>query len=422
MLVRSREAEASGVKDDVRRIEVELICKDGSTLWAEVIAKVMRDKSGKRIGYTGMTRDISDRKKAEQKLREGEDSLRALLDATADNVGLFSLDGTILTVNQNMADAMGHTIKEMLGQNIFRYFPRKMAKERKASFDMAVESKVPQFMKDVRSGRIIDSAIYPLLGESGEVTTLAVYAKDVTDAILAEQAQKQSEKQYRRIVETVNEGIIGFDADQRITYANQITADFLGYEIEEIVGSSYYDVLLPEDLDDHKKRVERQSRGKRERYERCFLRKDGEIVWGLVSATPILAEDGRHLGSFAMIADITETKKSEKLIRKSEERYRRIIETANEGVLQIGTDSVVQFVNKRMCDMLGYTTIELHGSVVAKLLFPEDVGALTELLERREQWLSGHYEQRLRHKDGHEVWTQVSASAIFGDEIGRAHV
>jgi len=409
-------AEARGETHASTRLEVELYCQDGSTILVEFTARRILDSNGNPVGFIGSTRDISARKKAEQQLREGKNSLRALLNATSDSVGLFALDGTTLAINQNMTESLGQIADDLIGENIYKFFPPTLAKKRKGDFNEAIRLKQPVTIQDVWAGRIFDAVIYPILGEDGEASTVAVYSKDVTDTILAEQAHKQSEAQYKRIVETANEGIIGLDADDRITYANQITADFFGYEIKEIIGTPFSGLLLPEDLEDHEERMEHRREGRRERYERRFVQKDGSIVWGLVSATPILAEDGRHLGSFSMVTNISEAKEAERLIRKSEERYRRIVETANEGVLYTQQDGVIAFVNKVMCDMLGFAVFELLGKHVSKLLFPEDLDGLEDQLAQRRRGLSDHFERRYRHKNGHGVWTLVSASPIFGDD------
>jgi PAS domain S-box-containing protein len=410
------ETEARGETHATPRIEVEQYCKDGSTILAEFVARRVLDKNGNPTGFIGSTRDISARKKTEQQLREGKNALRALLNATIDCVGLFALDGTILAINKNMAEFMGQDADSMAGENVYTFFPPKAVNKRKGDFDNAIRLKQPVNVRDIWSGRIFDAVVYPILDDNGEASSVAVYSKDVTDTTLAEQAHKQSEAQYKRIVETANEGIIGMDTDDRITYANQITADFFGYAITEIIGTPFSSMLLPEDQDDHKIRMKHRREGKRERYERRFVRKDGSIVWGLVSATPILAEDGRHLGAFSMVTNISAAKEAERLIRKSEERYRRIVETANEGVLYTQQDGIIAFVNKVMCDMLGFTVVELLGKPVDMLMFPEDLDDLKGHLARRRRGLSDQFERRYRHKNGHGVWTLISASPIFGDD------
>ena len=408
-------AEARRIMDFASRVEMELYCKDGSTTWVESVIRPILNDKGDRIGFIGSTRDVSERKKTEQELMAGKNSLRALLNATIDSVGLFDLDGTMLTINKKMAETIGHPLESAIGKNIFSFFSSKVAKNRKARFNEAIETKAPVLMKDVSLGRIIDSVVYPILGESGEATSMAVYSKDVTDTVLAEEARKHSEEQYRLIVETASEGILGLDANQRITYANQITADLFGYELNEIIGTPVTGLLLEEDLEDHRERTGQSISGERQRYVRRFVRKDGEIVWGLVSASPIQAEDGHHLGSFAMIADITEAREAERLIRESEERYRRIVETANEGILYTKDNGVIAFTNRIMCTMLGYSVSEMLKLNVSDLLFPEDHGDLMVQFERRQRGLSDQFEQRYRHKQGHEIWTLVSASPIFDD-------
>jgi len=410
------EAEAHGEMDTVSRMDVEVRCKDGSTVWVESVARAILDEEGNRTGFVGSNRGIADRRRAEQQLQEGENSLRALLDATSDSVGLFALDGTMLTVNQNMAEALGGTVEELVGQNILQHVSPDVGASRTLKFQEAIDSKAPVRLRDVRGGRILDSVYYPIFGESGEVSTMAVYAKDVTDTIFAEEARKQSEEQYRRIVETANEGIMGLDASEHITYANQIMADFLGYELGELVGAVFSDFLSPEESEDHEKRMSHRKKGQRERYERCFVRKDGSAAWGLVSATPMLADDGRHLGSFAMIADITETKEASGLIRESEERYRLIVETANECIVGLDADAVISYANQVMVDFLGYELHEIVGHPVQDFYLPEDLGDHEKRMSRRRDGQPERYERRYVRKDGKVVWGLVSATPLQDDD------
>ncbi len=105
-------------------------------------------------------------------------------------------------------------------------------------------------------------------------------------------------------------------------------------------------------------------------------------------------------------------------LQASEEKYRRIVDTASEGICEIDSQSTITFVNEKMAKMLGYEASEIIGSALTTLLFEGDADEHYRRMEARRRGLSDNYERRLRRKDGQAVWVLVSASPIF-DQDGR---
>jgi len=127
---------------------------------------------------------------------------------------------------------------------------------------------------------------------------------------------QESEAKYRRIVDTATEGIWGFGPDTRTTFVNARMANMLGYSSEEMTGRLMTDFMFDEDLPDYRQRLEGRRGGVQETYERRFRRKDGQTVWTLVSATPVLDDQHRFQGAFGMFTDITERKRAEEEIHQ----------------------------------------------------------------------------------------------------------
>lgn len=288
---------------------VRLRVKGGGFLWGELLVRALMDDDGNQVGYVGSTRDITERKRIEERLRTSEQWLLATLNATNDSVALFRPDGTVLAINENMARFIGLSEDLTRGRNIFEFIPGPLKDTVMDAFRTVTATRRPMSEQLVWSGTILDGTIYPVM-DGDEPSAIAVYGRDVTEERFAEEARKKTQEQYRLIVETANEGILGLDADQRITYANKIVADFFGCPAEEIIGRNLADFIDKADLGGSGERGDRRRMARRERYEQRFVRRDGGEVWGMVSSTPLVAEDGRPLGAFAMIADITEVKRS----------------------------------------------------------------------------------------------------------------
>jgi PAS domain S-box-containing protein len=122
---------------------------------------------------------------------------------------------------------------------------------------------------------------------------------------------RKSEERYRWVVDTANEGIWLFDKDFLTSYVNARMAEMLGYETGELLGRSMTDFMFEEDVPDQRKRVENRRRGLSEHYERRYNHKNGQTVWTLVAAVPIVDEEQKFNGSFGMFTDITELKRAE---------------------------------------------------------------------------------------------------------------
>lgn len=103
-------------------------------------------------------------------------------------------------------------------------------------------------------------------------------------------------------------------------------------------------------------------------------------------------------------------------LRVSEERYRRIVETAREGIWELGPDTLTTFVNARMAEMLGYSEKEMIGRPASNFMFDEDMSDYLKNMDNRRQGLLENFEQRFRRKDGVAVWTLTSATPISNNE------
>ncbi|HET8686902.1 MAG TPA: histidine kinase dimerization/phosphoacceptor domain -containing protein, partial [Methanosarcina sp.] len=116
------------------------------------------------------------------------------------------------------------------------------------------------------------------------------------------------------------------------------------------------------------------------------------------------------------VQDITERKRVEEKLRDSEEKYRNIVETANELILITDNENVITYVNKKIEDMLGYTTEELIGRPIWGFISEECRPIVKKNMENRKQGISGSYELKLIRKDGSFLWTFLNAKPLFEKE------
>jgi PAS domain S-box-containing protein len=232
--------------------------------------------------------------------------------------------------------------------------------------------------------------------------------------VQAEEALQKSEKQYRLLVDTSNEGVWMMNGEHVTTYVNQAMANMLGYEPSEMIGTKVEDYFFSEDQTFHQQRMKQRHAGQDEVYERRFKRRDGSQLWTLVSAKSLKDDQERFLGSFAMFTDISERKRAEESILESEARFRGYFEL---GLIGMAITSIekgwVQF-NDRLCDIFGYTREELSQLTWAELTHPDDLAADVAQFDRILRGESDSYrmEKRFIRKDCMIIHAKISVQCV----------
>ncbi len=150
-----------------------------------------------------------------------------------------------------------------------------------------------------------------------ELTATEEEIRSNLDELTASQQElRKSEEQYRRIVDTANEGIWELDAEFHIIFFNPRMSEILGYSSEEMMGRRITDFVPPKEVSAYEHHLKDRRYGHDGHYEQNFVRKDGSIVILYVSATPVVSKRGAFLGSFAMFSDITERKRAENELKQ----------------------------------------------------------------------------------------------------------
>ncbi|HEX5392383.1 MAG TPA: PocR ligand-binding domain-containing protein [Rhodocyclaceae bacterium] len=150
-------------------------------------------------------------------------------------------------------------------------------------------------------------------------------------------------------------------------------------------------------------------------FSRAYVHGNVMFLHGMVK---ILAETG--LQNLKLAREVAERRRAEGALHASEEKYRRIVDTSNEGIWAIDKDGGTTFVNARLAEVLGYSVEEMMGRHFSDFLFEEDLSDHAQKMERRSQGVSEHYERRFRCRDGHTVWMLASATPSFDDANGYA--
>ena len=287
-----------------------LMHKDGHIVWVSTSARLYKDKHGHVAGVEGIARDITDRKKAEEALRESERRFRSLIDQAADGILVHDLDGKFLEVNQQASRSLGYTYRELLSMSVSDIDPD--AKTRGDRTKLWVN--LPLTMEARHRRR--DGTIFPVevrLGpiEYGKARAVLGVVRDISDRKRAEERIRESEERYRALAENSLTGIYVVQ-DGVFVYVNRRGAEFLGSSVDVLVGRSLWDFLLPEDFPMVKAAAAARLRGEPAltHYEVRAVTKSGEIRWAEVLPT-VIDHQGRP-AILTNLLDITDRKRAEK--------------------------------------------------------------------------------------------------------------
>ena len=147
------------------------------------------------------------------------------------------------------------------------------------------------------------------------------------------------------------------------------------------------------------------------RWVETYAHKEG-LKYGKISVTPIMDAAGRVTHLSGSIHDITQRRKSEMALQESEERYRRIVQNAEEGIWTIDAGSLTDYVNPKMAKMMGYKQEEMIGRPISDFLDDEGKALLNRHIKNRKNGFSDEFEFKYMRKDGTPLWAYVATNAI----------
>lgn len=178
-----------------------------------------------------------------RKLKQNNETLSALMNATTESIFLIDTNGNFAGINEVSASRLGYRPEELIGKCSFDLIPPELAGFRKKILAQIVENKQPFRHTDERAGLTYDNNIYPVVNSDGQVTHLAVFSRDITEQKQIEKQLIASETRFRGLIESTSDWIWAIDAKGFYTYASPKIREFLGYEPEEVIGKTPFDLM-----------------------------------------------------------------------------------------------------------------------------------------------------------------------------------
>jgi len=236
--------------------------------------------------------------------------------------------------------------------------------------------------------------------------------KETVEPKGVEEALEESEERYRTLFEDSRDAIYITTREGKFIDANQSAFDLLGYSREEMVALNARQLYVNA-INGGRFQKEIEQKGFVRDYEVKLRKKDGTEIDCLFNVSVRRAPDGNILAYQGIIRDITERKRAEQALEESEEKYRNLVERANDGIA-IAYDEVLQYVNPRLAQIIGYTVEELTGTPFANYIVPEEVQKVVDRYNRRMagEYVIPIYETALRHKDGRRIDVELNTGII----------
>ena len=419
--------EKNNIKTGSIRYELEQLCKDGSWIWTEANASVHYDEKGEIIGYHGASRDITERKRAQDALWESEEKYRTLIQYSSDPIFSYNKDNTYRFVNEAFAKAFERHPAEIIGKTPLSIMSQDEA-ENRLEFVRRVFQTKQKGESEVKVVQSTGEKHYyltmadPIFDSEGEVAFVTCISKDITERKLAENALKVEKRKVETYLNIAQVILVAFDKEGSINLLNKKGYQVLGYEPGELINKNWFNTCVPpEEVDSVKKIFEQIISGRSEAFnyhENTILTKNGErrtIAW---NNTWVTDNKGNIIGALSSGEDITERKMAEEALRMSEEKYSTVFQTSPYAItITSSADSKILDVNDAFTTISGYsreealqnsilglnlwTNTEDRESVVASLIKDKHVNSKETVFQRKDgKLMTGLYSAQMLSLDG----------------------
>ena len=425
------ERERTGEVDPDRsvQIEVEYYHKDGHTVWVEEKIKALRNEKGTIVGFIGSSHDITEKRKAEERLKESEERYRAIVENSHDGILLVDDSRRLLYTNETLCELLGYTRKELVGKDFIdlldsdsreivldRYKRRQRGEDVPTRYEFSILTK----NGEKRTVEVSSAVITDTKGRKMTVAQLL----DVTERKLAEKALKLSRERLDLAMSVTNEGIWDWDLTTDTVFYDPRYYTMAGYEVDAFPNTleEFRKRVHPDDIDRVMDTAWEYIRGERERYrvEFRFRRPDGSWMW-ILGRGRIVSRDekGKPTRFVGTHVNITERKEMEIKIKESEERYRALFDQASDAIFMIdgaifidcNRATISMFGLERMEDIIGH-----HPWEFSPERQPDGRDSKKKAKEYIESALNGDPQRfywKHSRKDGTEFDTDVSLSRVL---------
>ncbi len=404
---------------DGYRLENRLIHKNGDIIHVSIASKCSRKPDGSVINLLSLVQDITERKKAEESIRESEHKYRTVVENAREMIWQLDREGNFVFFNKYAEELSSNISDEWKGKG----------------FSPVVHpddlDRVKDIFVDTLSGNINEYEVRILVGENEiaelKVQTLPIYAdgevngtlsfgRDITEEKKSERALKASEERYRSLLANIPVGVFRSTIEQDGSFlsVNPVLARMFGFESpEKMINAKVVDCY--QNIEDRRRFISSiRRKGSISGYEVHFKRIDGSNFWGSLSSKAILDEEGRILYLDGILEDITERKSIQEALRESQERYRRLLDH-NPAAIVVHVDGVIVYANRASLDLVAASCPEdALGKRIFDFVHPDYRDIVLDRIKlcQKDGKFAEPIEEKFLRLDGKSVDVEVTAIPI----------
>jgi len=369
-------------------------------------------------GILVITNDITERKKTEQMLKHESNLLRNLMNNIPDTIYFKDKQSRFIRINAAQKKMLGLEHEdEANGKTDFEFFTKNHASAALIDEQNIIRTGKPLIgkLEYVRTSdgnfRWVSATKVPLVSLDGSITGIVGISRDVTDMKLLEEEIRESEEKYRFLFEHSPIGFFIFNTEACITQCNKRFVEILQSSFENLIGLDMKrlkdkNVLPP---------IEKALLGEKGTFDGWYKATTSSAsIYATIKTTPLYDTNNKIVGGMGLVEDITESKKNELEIRKSENHFRSIWENSFDGMRVIDNNGIIRSVNKAFCEIVKMTREELvgkHYSIVYAEHYRKDFSRKGEE-NLKSKSIAMHYEKQLQLWDNSHVWLEVINSFI----------
>lgn len=444
-----------------RPLVFRVINKSGEIRWLEGRTSLVSWEG--KPGLSLFAADVSERRQMEEALKESEKRHRELIEKANDIIYVTDSTGHFSLFNPVGLKVTEYSPEEIIHKHYLDLIHPDYREEVRKFYVAQFLKRIPDTYYELpilsKSGRLIwIGQSIQLLMDCQEIVGFQAICRDITDRKLAEEALRESEERYRAVFNNAAVGINLSDRDGRYMRINSVSSVILGYTEEELKSMTLFDITHPDDMEMSRRNLKALVAGEEsgQRFEKRFIRKDGEIVWAELSVSAIHNMQGDYIATLAVFVDITEKKKvaetlkkshhelelkvrertadlvkanenlklqisereqAEVALRESELKFRSVFEQSLDAILITSpSDGSVIAANPAACRMFGRSETALK-KFGAKSFVLKDDPHLRAFMDESTRTGKSRAELYYRRKNG-EVFPAAVSGATFGDICG----
>ena len=395
--------------------EVNNIKKDGTPFWCYAnVSAFDHPKYGKVT--VAIHTDITERKNAEQKLKESEEKFRTIAEQSLMGIGILQ-DDVFKYINKQYANIFGYSVDEILNWPEKEYYILTHPEDLEITVEQARK-------KQLGESDVINQYQFRGVKKTGETVWLEIISHtfsyknkpadlitilDITERKNAEQKLKESEARYRLITENANDLIAVLNEKFEYEFINEEAhLRITGFSKEELLGKTPVDFIHPDDFDIAQKNLIRQFESDEDLVELRVKHKEGGFIWLEEEGRTFIAEDGKKK-IITIGRVITKRRQAEEELKVSLENYKSLFDSSIIGIILTNQEGIITNVNPATASILGYDSAEDMIGLPAAIIYIDPTRRVPFLQRASKRGYLKDIEVKLKKKDGTHIDTMVNA-------------